>query len=257
MSTLCGFRPTGRLHLGHYFSVIKPGQSGCDVLIANYHAPEEKDINSSKELLEYYGIKNIRIQKDIFDGELYFRLLSLSKIGDLSRMTQYQSTDENDRTGQLLTYPVLMTHDVVGYDEVIVGEDQTQHLHYARKLIRKYNSEYGTDYPIPKPNIVVGRIKDLKDTSKKMSKSSPQGCLFLDDFPEAIEQKIKKATTDESGLANLHFLYKEFVKGDIPEGNEKMKNNLIESFVKLRESYSDHLMSEIVRTSQEMGLYKS
>jgi len=69
---LCGLRPTGRLHIGHYFSVIKPGQAGADVLIANYHAPEEKDLENIILVLRRFGVEKIKLQKDVFNPELYF-----------------------------------------------------------------------------------------------------------------------------------------------------------------------------------------
>lgn len=211
--------------------MIKPGQAGCDVLVANYHAPEEQNLEVSVNALRRYGVQNIKLQKEVFDAELYFRLLTLSKMGDLSRMTQYKAASEDDRTGQLLTYPVLMAHDVAGYAEVIVGLDQKQHLEYARKLLRKYNSVYGTEYPIPMPNIVVGRVKDLREPTKKMSKSAPLGCLFLDDTPDEIRAKIRKATADEEGLTNLKFLYGEFVRETPPDSNQELKETLAESLI--------------------------
>lgn len=228
---MCGFRPTGRLHLGHYFSVIRPGQSGVDVLVANYHAPEETNTENSVNLLKAYGVQQIRIQEEVFNAELYFRLLTLAKIGDLHRMTQYKAAKENSRTAQLLTYPILMAHDVAGYSEVIVGEDQEQHLEYSRKLLKKHNSVFGSEYPIPTANVVVGRVRDLREPQKKMSKSSPQGCLFLDDSPEEIRQKLRKATADQDGLENLKFLYREFVKSEPPESNQTLKEHLAEALI--------------------------
>lgn len=227
---MCGFRPTGRLHLGHYFSVIRPGQEECcDVLIANYHAPQESNLESNISLLQNFGVKSIVLQRDVFNPDLFFRLLSLSKIGDLGRMTQFKSCDDDLKTGHLMTYPVLMAHDVAGYSEVIVGLDQKQHLEYCKKLLKKYNFVYNGEYVMPNAKIVVGRIKDLRDPSKKMSKSSPEGCLFLDDSPENIRSKILKATMDDEGVKNIHFLYSEFVGKDFPESNQKLKENLIEA----------------------------
>lgn len=152
-------------------------------------------------------------------------------MGDLGRMTQYKSCKEEDRTGQLLTYPVLMAHDIAGYKEVCVGLDQEQHLQYTCKLLRKYNDVYKTDYPIPVANMISGKIKDLKDPSKKMSKSSPKGCLFLDDTPDDIRHKIRKATANEEGLSNLRFLYSKFVGNDYPEQNQKLKEELSEAII--------------------------
>lgn len=211
--------------------MIRPGREGVDVLVANYHAPEEQDLDESVAALRRYGVQNIRLQKEVFDAELYFRLLSVSKVGDLGRMTQYKSADEGGRTGQLMTYPVLMTHDVAGYDEVLVGADQGQHLEYARKLLKAYNARFEASVTIPRANVVVGRVRDLRSPDKKMSKSSPQGCLFLDDSPEVIRQKLKKATATEEGLANLGQLYKEFVGSDIPSSNEILKKELSEKII--------------------------
>lgn len=230
MKTLCGFRPTGRLHLGHYFAVIKPGRDGADVLIANYHAPEENGVEKSMETLEKYGVKKTKLQKDCFNPDLFFKLLCLAKVGDLSRMTQYKSSSDDERTAQLLTYPVLMTHDVAGYQEVVVGEDQEQHLEYARKLLNKYNKVY-PEVTIPVSKVVVGRIKDLRNPENKMSKSNPDGCLFLDDSPDEIRYKLKKATATPQGLNNLIFLYEEFVGGPIPQRNQELKERLAEKLI--------------------------
>ena len=226
---LCGFRPTGRLHVGHYFAVIKPGQNGASVLVATYHAPFS--VTKNVEVLEKFNVKKILFQEKEFLPELYFSLLAISKIGDLSRMTQFKSAKEEDRTGHLMTYPVLMAHDVAGYKNVLVGEDQEQHLQYARKLLSKFNQNSPTKYAIPVAKIVSGRIKDLRDPSKKMSKSSPDGCLFLDDSSEQIRAKIKRATADEAGLNNLKFLYNEFVGEVVPEQNQKLKERLADCIV--------------------------
>jgi tryptophanyl-tRNA synthetase len=204
-------------------------QADVDVLVANYHAPTER---ANLEVLYNFGVKNVKLQKDVFNPELYFKLLQLAKIGDLNRMTQFKSAETSNRTAHLLTYPVLMVHDVAGYEEVMVGEDQEQHLQYARKLLHKYNSLY-EPYIIPTANIVVGRIKDLREPTKKMSKSTPQGCLFLDDSPEAIRSKLRKATATEEGMENLRFLYREFVGENIPESNEQLKSNLAEAIIEI------------------------
>lgn len=201
------------------------------MLVANYHAPEVQDLDGSINVLRKYGVEQIRVQKEVFDADLYFKLLTVAKIGDLSRMTQFKAAEENDRTGQLMTYPVLMAHDVAGYEEVIVGLDQQQHLEYARKLLKRYNKTYGGSVTIPVANIVVGRVKDLREPDKKMSKSSPQGCLFLDDTPDDIRHKLRKATADDKGLENLSFLYREFVGDNVPTSNQQLKEQLAEAVI--------------------------
>lgn len=99
----------------------------------------------------------------------------------------------------LFDYPVLMAADIVLYDAkyVPVGDDQVQHLELARTLARKFNSRFGKTFVEPQPLLTeVPRLMSLDNPEKKMSKSQPAGCLFLDDSPDAIRAKIKRAVTD-------------------------------------------------------------
>jgi tryptophanyl-tRNA synthetase len=211
--------------------VIEPGQEGVEVLVANYHAPQEADVEGSIRALRRYGVSHIRLQRDVFDAELYFRLLAVARVGELRRMTQFKSAGPSRQTAQLLTYPVLMAHDVAGYHEVLVGDDQRQHLEYARRLLRRYNTTYEASLVIPTTRVVVGRVKDLAEPERKMSKSSPEGCLFLDDPPDVIRRKLRRANTTEAGLENLRFLYREFVGPEPPAFNEELKTRLAESLI--------------------------
>lgn len=200
-------------------------------MIANYHAPKEPQVEESIRLLERFGVKNIVKQADVFNPDLFFRLLDLAPIGELGRMTQFKSAESKNQTAHLMMYPVLMVHDVAGYREVLVGEDQQQHLQFARLLLKKYNRTYGQNLAIPKERIVVGRIKDLRNSQNKMSKSSPKGCLFLDDPPDTIRLKLRKAVADEKGLENLRYLHQYFVGSEIPESNLALKEELAEAII--------------------------
>lgn len=236
MNKICGFRPTGRLHIGHYLSVIKPGLDGFTVLVADYHAPEydPETAEEAVNLLERFGVPKVKIlrQRDIFHALRYFRLLALAQSGDLKRMTQYKSATDDERTAHLFTYPVLMAHDVMGFEVVGVGDDQIQHLEYARRLIKRYNRQHESDFPLPKVEPVGGRVKDLRDPTKKMSKSSPEGCVFLVDPPEVIHAKLRKAMVDEEGLKNLRDLHSMFVGGNPPEGNQALKESVADGLSK-------------------------
>ena len=207
------------MHLGHYFSVIKPAvELGADVLVAEYHAPKatEDEVEEMYLALQEFGVASdhIHLQSKEFDPGLYFRLLSIARVGELERMTQYMSSAGKHIDGvpagndaHLLVYPVLMVHDVMGYEEILVGEDQAQHLNYARDLIERYNRKFDETSPLPVARLVGGRVMSLNDPSKKMSKSEPDGCLFLDDTPEETERKIRAAVTDTEGRANLINIY--------------------------------------------------
>jgi tryptophanyl-tRNA synthetase len=82
---------------------------------------------------------------------------------------------------------------------------------------------------IPRENVSGGKIKDLRSPEQKMSKSSPEGCLFLSDDRKTIAHKIKRATMDQAGRDNLVLLYSEFVGGEIPESNSVLKDRLTEA----------------------------
>lgn len=116
----------------------------------------------------------------------------------------------------LFNYPVLMASDILLYGAkyVPVGEDQTQHLEFARDISERFNNKLGETFTIPEPVAAQHkffgkdqglRIKDLIDPTKKMSKSddSGRGVIFLGDEPAVAAKKVMGATTDD--LANVKF----------------------------------------------------
>jgi tryptophanyl-tRNA synthetase len=92
-----------------------------------------------------------------------------------------------------------MAADILLYDAkfVPVGDGQLQHLELARTLARKFNKKFGKTFTEPQPLLTnAPRVMSLTNPVKKMSKSEPKGCLFLDDSPEEIRKKISRAVTD-------------------------------------------------------------
>lgn len=71
----------------------------------------------------------------------------------------------------------------------------------------------------------------VEHPERKMSKSEPSGCLFLDDTPDTIRTKIRKATPIGEGYENLVFLFNEFVGEPIPEQNSQLKEKLAEAII--------------------------
>lgn len=237
MLRLSGIRPTGEMHIGHYFSVIKPAlELDADILIAQYHAPKStpSDTERMVQMLYRFGVNEnyVHLQEDEFRPAIYFELLSIARVGELERMTQYMSGDEND--AHLLIYPVLMVHDIMGYDEVLVGEDQAQHLNYARDLIERYNKTFNEDFTLPEFRTVGGRVMSLTEPTKKMSKSEPEGCLFLSDSEDYIRRKIKAATMTMEGRDNMIELYRNLGgREEIPEMNSDFKPLVADLLVKV------------------------
>lgn len=209
---LVGIRPTGKMHIGHLFSVIIPAKLfGCDVLIADLHAPDctEQDLMDTVDTLKKFDVVHqTNFQSDVFDYVMFSQLLNIASLGHLERMTQYKSS--TDKTLQMLLYPVRMAVDVADYEQIFIGEDQKQHIEYARDLLVKYNTKSRTcQKTLPVPTIFGGRIHSLRSVNK-MSKSQPDGCIFLDDTPEEIEYKIRKAIqpTVEELCRYFHVQYK-------------------------------------------------
>ena len=148
-------------------------------------------------------------QSDVREhSELCWMLASVTPYGDLQRMTQFK--DKSAREQQLVRtslflYPVLQAADILLYkaDQVPVGDDQRQHLELAREIARRFNTTYGEVLVEPEHVIpeVGARIMDLQVPGAKMSTSSSgeAGLIYIDDEPDAIIRKVKRAQTDSGG----------------------------------------------------------
>ncbi|MFA6365249.1 MAG: tryptophan--tRNA ligase [Candidatus Paceibacterota bacterium] len=193
--------------------------------------------------------------------ELMWILNTITPMGELMRMTQFKEKltikqiketlgvknipgEDAEKISQetnelridftnvgLFDYPVLMAADILlyGASVVPVGHDQLQHLELARTLARKFNARFGKTFIEPKPLMTeVPRLMSLDDPEKKMSKSRPAGCVFIDEAPEVIRKKIMSAVTDSMSevgydeekrpaMANLLLLYSAMSNTPIPE----------------------------------------
>ncbi|KAL4747640.1 hypothetical protein BDW72DRAFT_182088 [Aspergillus terricola var. indicus] len=152
-------------------------------------------------------------------AELFWILSTVASTGYLSRMTQWKSklqlpedasldnseVRSNLRLG-LFSYPVLQAADILVHraTHVPVGEDQRQHLEFARYTANSFNHLYGPIFPSPEALISPAkRVMSLKEPTLKMSKShaDERSRIILTDSPEDIRRKIKVALTDsEPGI---------------------------------------------------------
>lgn len=152
-------------------------------------------------------------------SEMTWILDCFTGFGEMSRMTQFKDKSsklEQDRISVgLFNYPVLMAADILLYNAtyVPVGDDQTQHLEFARDIAERMNNKFGQLFVVPKPvkdqHAFFGkdqglRIMDLTDPTKKMSKSDEtgKGVVFMNDSPETAAAKIMSATTDSVGAVH-------------------------------------------------------
>jgi tryptophanyl-tRNA synthetase len=160
-------------------------------------------------------------------AELGWVLNCYTMFGELSRMTQFKdksSKHAENVNGGLFTYPSLMAADILLYqpDLVPVGHDQKQHCELTRDVAQRFNGIYGDVFKVPEPYIpeTGARIMSLNAPESKMSKSMPEGCVFMMERPEDIQRKFKRAITDSDtencvrfdpenkpGVANLMSIY--------------------------------------------------
>lgn len=227
---LTGDRPTGRLHLGHYFGSLENRvklQYDYDtyILIADVQAltdnfvhPEKVRENVHELVLDYLaaGIDpkqcHIYIQSLIPEvAELTVYFSNLVSVPRLYRnpTTKHEVAQKQELFGNngegitygFLGYPVSQTADIacVNGNIVPVGEDQLPHIEQAREIVRKFNSIYGETFNIPDAVLSsTPRIKGL-DGNEKMSKSL-NNCIYLSDDEETINKKVMSAVTDPNKL---------------------------------------------------------
>ena len=252
---LSGIQPSGDLHLGNYLGAVKnwaalADEFDCYYFMADLHSitvrqnPAELRRRSVAQLAQYIACgldpeKNtLFIQSHVHEhAELGWILNCYTMFGELSRMTQFKdkcAKNADNINGGLFTYPSLMAADILLYqaDFVPVGEDQKQHCELTRDIATRFNNIYGETFKVPEPYIpkVGARIMSLGNPTSKMSKSDPQGCVFLMDKPEEIARKFKRAVTDSDtencvryapeekpGVANLMSIYSSVTGKSFPE----------------------------------------
>ena len=252
---LSGIQPSGDLHLGNYLGAIKNwadrvNDYECYYFMADLHTitvrqdPADLRRRSINQLAQYIACgldpeKNVLfLQSHVpAHSQLAWVLNCYTMFGELSRMTQFKDKSakySNNITAGLFTYPVLMAADILLYqpDFVPVGEDQKQHVEICRDIAQRFNSIYGDVFKIPEPMIAKtgARIYGLTTPEAKMSKSIPDGCVFLMDSPDDIRRKFKRAITDSDtetcvrfdkenkpGVANLMSIYSTLTGKTIPE----------------------------------------
>ncbi len=215
-----GYRPTGRLHLGHYLGNLKnmielQETRECFFFVADWHALTTgyRDTSmlgtyTTEMVLDWLAAGldpekcTIYRQSDIESiPELDLCLGMIITLGELERQPTYkEQLRELDarvvNTYGFLGYPVLQAADILIVDGelVPVGEDQLPHLELTREIARDFNSLYGSTFPEPQP-ILSSTPKIPGTDGRKMSKSY-NNVIGLEDSPEEIRAKVRKMITD-------------------------------------------------------------
>lgn len=228
---MSGMRPTGRLHLGHYFGTLtnwlKFQQSyDCYFSIVDWHAlttkyqtPQDITANVFEIALDWLSVgidpeqSTIYVQSAVPEiAELHLLLSMVTPqnwvereptLKDMVKMLAADETEAKEKvTYGLLGYPVLMTADILAFraELVPVGKDQESHLEFARDIVRRFNHLYSCDFfKEPKPKFTETPLLKGID-GQKMGKSYGND-IKLSDTPEDTEKKVKSMITDRTRIA--------------------------------------------------------
>lgn len=219
MRILSGIQPSGSLHLGNYFGMMKKMieyQENEDLFcfIANYHAMTS--VADGKALARgtleaaanflALGMDPERSTFWVQSGvpevqELTWALSNFTPMGLLERCHSYKDKVAKGIAANhgLFAYPVLMTADILLFqsERVPVGKDQKQHVEVARDIALKFNNEYGEIFTIPEPEIDDEVATVPGSDGQKMSKSYGN---TIDLFQEekALRKQIMRIVTDST-----------------------------------------------------------
>jgi tryptophanyl-tRNA synthetase len=193
MRILSGIQPSGALHLGNYFGMMKPAielqdEGEAYYFIADYHSmtsltdADQRRRNSLDVALDFLacGLDPKRTvffrQSDIPEvPELTWILGTVTPMGLLERCHSYKDKLAKGISFNfgLFAYPVLMAADILIYDSnvVPVGQDQKQHVEVTRDIAIKFNEAYGETFVIPDPQIRGETARVPGTDGEKMSKS--------------------------------------------------------------------------------------
>lgn len=250
MRILSGIQPSGQLHLGNYFGMMKPSmelqeQGEAFLFIADYHAlttvtdPDELRRGTRDVALDFLacGLDTSRTvffrQSDVPEvTELTWLLSVVTPMGLLERCHSYKDKIAKGiaPTHGLFAYPVLMAADILAYQSnvVPVGRDQKQHVEVTRDIAIKFNLQFGNVFTIPEPAIQesVAVVPGLD--GEKMSKSYDNHIEIFGSEKET-RARIMRIKTDSKTVAdpkdpetcNVFALYRLFASPSQLEAMER------------------------------------
>ena len=243
MRVLSGIQPSGVLHLGNYFGMMRKmidyqEKSELFVFIANFHAmtsvPDGKTLaTGTMDAACNFMALGLDTEKSVFwvqsdvpeVVELAWYLSNFAPVGLLERSHSYK--DKVARgiapNAGLFFYPVLMAADILLYqsDRVPVGRDQKQHLEITRDIAIKWNNEYGDIFTIPEAEIDDNVAVVPGTDGLKMSKSYGNTIEVFSEH-NALRKKVMSVVTDSTPVeepkdpdtCNVFALYKLFAPAD-------------------------------------------
>ena len=217
MRILSGIQPSGALHIGNYFGMMRPAvalQAEGEALyfVADYHAltslrdPELLRANSRRVALDFLACGLDPDRATLFRHsdvpqvtELAWILSTVAPMGLLERAHSYKDKLARGMSANvgLFSYPILMAADILIYDSdvVPVGKDQKQHIEITRDLAVKINETYGEVFKLPEPRIQPETETVPGIDGQKMSKSYGNNIDIFGDEKE-MRKRVMNIVTD-------------------------------------------------------------
>lgn len=243
MRILSGIQPSGKLHIGNYFGMMKPAlelqhEGDAYLFIANYHALtsvtdgdylREATIDVALDFLAC-GLDPAKTvffrQSDVPEvTELTWLLATVTPMGLLERCHSYKDKLAKGipASHALFSYPVLMAADILAVQSEVVpvGRDQKQHVEVTRDIAIKFNQRFGEIFTIPAPSIRDDVAVVPGIDGQKMSKSYDNH-IELFGGPKATKKRVMQIVTDSTPLedpkspdsCNVFALYRLFTSAE-------------------------------------------
>lgn len=285
---LTGLQPSGDLHIGNYFGALKPFVDLYEkyesyLMVVDYHAltslkdPEALRRNTIEVVKDYLAVGVDPSKAVIFKQSTVPAHTELAWIFDCLVSVPFlmQGHAYKDKVAKglepnagLFTYPMLMAADILLYDTdvVPVGEDQRQHIEYAREAASKFNNAFETVFKEPKEMILTGVGVVPGTDGKKMSKSYKNTIpLFAskDDIAKAVMGIITDSGSERpENVYAIHRLLKseeelarlyEEKKGKYKDLKEALIEDLEAYFGPLREKRASISDADVARVLEEGG----
>ena len=217
MRILSGIQPSGAVHIGNYFGMMRPAvalqaEGQALYFVADYHAltslrdPEMLRANSRRVALDFLACGLDPDRATLFRHsdvpqvtELAWILSTVAPMGLLERAHSYKDKLARGMSANvgLFSYPILMAADILIYDSdvVPVGKDQKQHIEMTRDLAVKMNDTYGQTFKLPEPRIQPATETVPGIDGQKMSKSYGNNIDIFGDEKE-MRKRVMSIVTD-------------------------------------------------------------
>lgn len=273
---LSGIRATGKLHLGNYLGAVKGmlelqnnPEYETFYMVVDLHTittPYKRETlkESVRNIIVEYLACGLDPQKsplfiqsmvpEHIELAYYFStVVSVAKLQHLPTFKEKVKQHPEHVTMALLNYPILMASDILIYkaSTVPVGIDQEPHIEMTREIARRFNQDFGTDFPEPKRFKTSGEYIPSLTGEGKMAKSVEGSYINLTDSLDEIRKKVRSIPTSTDvggemtgGVKNLFTFAELFIPGAVPGYKQQFKEGSLK-FVEIKDAVAEAIFKEL------------